>query len=81
MINLASKHKKPIIVLVGRLGKNWDTFLSKENAIVFPISAGEFSKEELLKNTSNNLMRTTEQIARLIYYNRKQKRTHEYGKH
>jgi hypothetical protein len=33
---------------------------------VFPISAGEFSKAELMKNTAINLTRTTEQIAKLL---------------
>lgn len=73
IINLASKYNKPIIVLVGRLGKDWDICLSKKNVVIFPISAGEFTKEELLKNTSTNLLRTVEQLAKLMYYNIKQK--------
>ncbi len=73
IINLASKYNKPVIVLVGKLGKGWDICLSKKNVVIFPISAGEFTKEELLKNTSINLLRTVEQIAKLVYYNIKQK--------
>ncbi|HOK09393.1 MAG TPA: glycerate kinase [Candidatus Hydrogenedens sp.] len=71
MIHLAKLHDKPVIILVGTLGKGWEICLSKGNVIVFPISAGETSKEELLKNTSINLQRTSQQIAKLFHYNHK----------
>ena len=70
ILNLAKEYNKMVIILVGRLGKGWDACRSKGNVVVFPISAGETSKEELLKNTSSNILRTSEQIAKLLYYNR-----------
>ena len=66
MIRLAHAKDKAIIVLVGKLGKGWEKCSSMGKVFVFPISAGEFSKAELMKNTAINLTRTTEQIAKLL---------------
>ncbi|HOV33384.1 MAG TPA: glycerate kinase [Candidatus Hydrogenedens sp.] len=78
MIQLAYAKDKTIIVLVGKLGKGWEVCSSLEKVSVFPISAGEFSKEELMKNTAVNLTRTTEQIAKLLYYNLQQGKGNKY---
>lgn len=69
MLCLAHAKDKTIIVLVGKLGKGWEACSSLGKVSIFPISAGELSQEELMKNTAVNLTRTTEQIARLLYYN------------
>ena len=70
ILTLAQKYNKMVIILVGRLGKGWDACRTKANVAIFPISTGETSKKEMLKNTSINILRTSEQIAKLFYYNR-----------
>jgi len=70
ILNLAQEYNKMVIILVGRLGKGWDACRTKANVAIFPISTGETSKKEMLKNTSINILRTSEQIAKLFYYNR-----------
>ncbi len=84
ILNLARMHNKLLIILVGKLGKGWEKCLSMGNVVVCPISAGETTKEELFKNTSINLARTSEQIARLFYYNTVQLKKNnpiEHGKY
>lgn len=70
ILTLAGMYNKMVIILVGKLGKGWESCRSKQNIAVFPISAGETSREELFKNTSINILRTSEQIAKLFYYNK-----------
>ncbi len=59
-------YDKRVVVLVGRLGEGWEKVVRDKDVVVFPISGGEFSKEELLKNSYRNLVRTAEHLTRLM---------------
>ncbi len=68
VVRFASSYEKKIIVLVGRLGKGWEVISRSKNVVVFPVSAGEFSREELLKNCYSNLVRTAEQVGKFLMW-------------
>ncbi|MCX8064721.1 MAG: glycerate kinase [Candidatus Hydrogenedentes bacterium] len=66
VVKLAGFYKKKVVILVGRLGEGWEKCVRSFDVAVFPISAGEFCKEELLDNSYKNLARTSEQVCKLL---------------
>lgn len=66
IIQLANHYDKPVIVLVGRLGDGWQHSLISEKVFVFPVAKGEFDKDLAIKNSYENIVRTTEHVAKVI---------------
>lgn len=63
---LAAKYNKPVIVLSGRVEGDMD-FLYREGVqSIFSISQGETNLSDLLKNGKQNIIKTSENIVRLL---------------
>lgn len=68
VVNLGRKYGKKVIILAGKLGEGWEVSLKSPDVVVFSISSGEFSKEALLENAYRNLVRTAEQVCKLLMW-------------